>query len=181
MKHFAIVVDWYGPYTLAAALEAARYDYSTGLYVGLGKLKYERGRAKPQYIGLSKNLRSRIANHHKLPYITKDMSIWLGEVATADPSGRKRKTTATSLDYAEWLHAFFLQLPLNRKKTVKAPDRSVTVLNRWWKTDYETPRVHRAHPLWPDLIDFIGPRTGAKVVWFGKKQERVKPPFMIRD
>lgn len=179
MKHLAVVIDWYGPYTVTEALKVSKYDYSSGLYVGIGKLHYAHGASKLQYIGLSKNLSRRLANHHKLPEITRDTKLWLGEVATSEPTGKKKKVTSTSLDYAEWLHAFFMQLPLNDKKKANPPNRSVTVLNRWWKKDYETPWVRRPHPLWPDLIDFINMELPAKVVWFGKKQKRVKPPFEL--
>lgn len=179
MKHLAIIIDWYGPYTFLEALEASGHDYGPGLYVGVGKRRYEHGASKPQYIGLSKNLAVRLANHKTLPEITRDAKLWLGEVSTAEPSGKKKKMTTVSLDYAEWLHAFFLQLPLNDKKKKNPPSRSVTVLNRWWKKDYETPWLRRPHPIWPDLIDFISTELPAKLVWFGKKQNRVKPPFEL--
>lgn len=181
-KHLAIVVDWYGPFTVQDALDAAKKDgFKAGLYVGTGKTPYARGDAKPQYIGLSKQLSTRLKNHHKLPSISRDAKIWLGEVATAEPSGKNAKSTAASLDYAEWLHAYFLQLPLNEKKTKSAPDRAVTVLNRWWKTDYNSPWVRKPRSLsiWPDLIDFINTAYPAKIVWFGKKQKRVNSPFQL--
>lgn len=179
MRHLAIVIDWYGPYSISEALHASKHDgYGSGLYMGIGKQLNERGTGQPQYIGLSKNLAARLANHHKLPDITRDAKIWLGEVATAEPSGQRQKTTSACLDYAEWLHAFFLQLPLNDKKKINPPNRSVTALNRWWRTDYETPWIRRPHPLWPDLIDFAGSDLPAKIIWFGKKQQRIKPPFL---
>ena len=117
MKHLAVVIDWYGPYTRDEALDASKNDgYADGLYVGIGKQHRERGPSKPQYIGLSKNLATRIQNNHKLPKITHDARLWLGEIASFEPPGQKRKSTKASLDYAEWLHAFFLQLPLNEKR-----------------------------------------------------------------
>jgi hypothetical protein len=180
MKHLAVIVDWYGPYTIDDALSVSKYDYDSGLYVGLGKRRYRHGLAMPQYIGLSKNLRIRLANHHKLPEIIRDVKLWLGEVATPEPSGKKLKSTPATLDYSEWLHAFFLRLPLNDKKKKNPPSRPVTVLNRWWRTDYETPWIKRPHPLWPDLIDYIDAELPAKVVWFGKRQKRIKPPFTLR-
>ncbi len=104
----------------------------------------------------------------------------MGEVATAEIAGPKRKSTPESLDVAEWLHAYFLKLPLNERKTLNPPQRAATILNRWWHTDYETLWVKRPHPLWPDLFDYLGPMLPAKLVWFGKKQKRVKPPFQTR-
>lgn len=182
MKHLAIVIDWYGPYSMSQALEASKNNgYGAGLYVGIGKQYNERGLSNPQYIGLSRNLAARLSNHQTLPKITRDLKIWLGEIATSDPNEKKKKSTSVSLDYAEWLHAFFLQLPLNEKKKINPPTRSVTLLNRWWKRDYETPWVKRPHSLWPDLIDFISDEYPAKVVWFGKKQQRRKPPFIIKS
>jgi hypothetical protein len=108
--------------------------------------------------------------------VTHDPEYWLGEIATAEPSGRRMKVTKATLDYAEWLHARFLHLPLNEKKTKRVPRRSVTVLNRWWCEDYETPRRHRPHPDWPDLIDFPSFELPARVIWFGGRQRRFEPP-----
>ncbi len=64
MRHLAIVIDWYGPYSVQEAIIAAKNDgYSSGLYIGIGKQFNERGTGKLQYIGISKNLATRIANH----------------------------------------------------------------------------------------------------------------------
>ena len=71
-------------------------------------------------------------DHHKLQKVTRERQIWLGEIATAEPSGKKLKATKATLDYAEWLQAKFLQLKLNEKKTKALPPRSVTVMNRWF-------------------------------------------------
>jgi len=177
MKHLAVVVDWYGPYSRDEALYAARHDYGPGLYVGIGKCHYQHGDPVPQYIGLSKTLGARLSQHPKLPEITRGARIWLGEVATAETPGPKRKRTPESLDSTEWLHAYFLKLPLNERKKWTPPQRPATVLNRWWRTDRESPWVKRPHPLWPDLFDYLGPDLPARLVWFGGKQKRVRPPF----
>ena len=177
MKHLAVVVDWYGPYAVKDALKAARYDYNSGLYIGIGKRHYQHGQSTIQYIGLSRKLGIRLLQHHKLPEIRRDAKIWLGEVGTAEIPGPKCKCTPVSLDAVEWLHAYFLHLPLNERKKKRPPDRASTVLNRWWRVDYETQWVRRPHPSWPDIIDYLGPDNPAKIVWFGGKQKRVKPPF----
>ena len=45
-----------------------------------------------QYVGIGSNVQNRIkADHHKLQYVTRDRNIWLGEVATPEPSGKKKK------------------------------------------------------------------------------------------
>jgi hypothetical protein len=108
--------------------------------------------------------------------VTRERQIWLGEIATAEPSGKKLKVTKATLDFAEWLHARFLQLPLNEKKTKALPPRSVTVMNRWFKTDYETPRRNRPHPNWPDLIDFPSYDLPARMIWFGGKAQYFLAP-----
>ena len=177
MKHLAIVIDWYNPYTVKTALSAARYDYDSGLYIGVGKRRYQHGASTLQYVGLSRNLGNRLSQHQKIPMVTRDAKLWLGEVGTAEIAGPKTKRTPASLDAAEWLHAYFLGLPLNERKTLNPPQRAATVLNRWWRTDYETPWVKRPHPSWPDLIDYLGPEQPGKLVWFGGKLKRVRPPF----
>jgi hypothetical protein len=124
-----------------------------------------------QYVGLATDLASRINGyHHKLPLITRELEIWLGEVVPPRTPGRKIKVTDRILDLSEWAHAYFLQLPLNQRKTINPPDLPITVYNRWWKTDFKTPRKHRPHPDWPDVIDFIGQEYEAKLVWFGGPQ-----------
>lgn len=179
MKHLAVVVDWYGPYTQAEARASSRSDYDSGLYLGIGKLKHQKEGSRPQYVGLSKNLSQRLPNHKKLPSITRDARIWLGEVGTAEVAGRKRKKTTVSLDAAEWALTYFMQIPLNRKKRLSPPDRPITLLNRWWRKDLETQWVRRPHQAWPDLIDFMSEEETAKLVWFGGKLKRVKPPFRL--
>ena len=144
--------------------------------MAIGKQPYQRT-SQIQYVGLSAWLANRLSNHNTLPKITKDLKLWLGAASTAEPAGKKKKTTTATLDYAEWLHAYFMKLPLNSKKTCKPPPMPVTVLNRWWKKDYETPWIKRPDPAWPDLIDFLGSTYAAKLVWFGGRMKRVKSPF----
>jgi hypothetical protein len=175
-KHFMIAVDWFGPYDLQKAQEAARADYDHALYMCIGRRPYQRRRAL-QYIGIGEKVHTRLSkDHHKLQAVTHERQVWLGEVATAQPSGKKLKITKPTLDYAEWLHARFLQLPLNEKKTKALPPRSVTVMNRWFRKDYETPRRSRPHPDWPDLLDYPGYDIPARLVWFGGRQQHFRSP-----
>ena len=78
-KHLMIAVNWYGPYlSVEAARAAAKLDYDHGLYLCLGKRPYQR-RRELQYIGLAKQLHTRLSNgHHKLHAITREPQIWLG-------------------------------------------------------------------------------------------------------
>lgn len=78
------------------------------------------------------------------------------------------------------MHARFLRLPLNDKKTKSLPNRSVTVLNRWFNTDYATPRGRRPHAEWPDLLDFPAYDMPARLVWFGSRQRLLLPPHYAR-
>jgi hypothetical protein len=169
MKPVVAVVEWFGPYSLEEA-RAAAFDYDDGIYCALGKRKYQRD-SEIQYVGLASNLRARInGSHHTLPLITRDRELWLGEVASPRTPGRKIKTTDRMLDLAEWAHAYFLQLPLNTRKRASPPDRPITVYNRWWRTDFETPYRRRPHSEWPDIIDFLGCEYPVKLVWFGGGQ-----------
>lgn len=170
-KHLMIAIYWYGPYrNIDEARAAARDYYGHGLYLAVGKCKGER-RLAMQYVGIGEAMHTRLNDrHHKLSLITRERRIWLGEIATAEPSGKKMKVTRTTLDYAEWLHALYLGLPLNDKKTKREPGRGVTVLNRWFaSSDFDAPR-RRPHPDWPDLIDFPGYGLPARAVWFGRRQ-----------
>jgi hypothetical protein len=168
-SHLVVGLDWYGPYNLENARRSAYEDYEGGLYLCSGKTKGQHHRGL-QYVGKSnKALYTRLTeNHHKLKLVTRDRKIWLGEIATGNVPGRKKHATPQSLQMAEWATAKFLNLPLNDKLRDNHPSRPVTVLNRWWKMDYDTPRLQRPHPDWPDLIDFLGPEYRARNVWFGR-------------
>ena len=175
-KHLMISIDWFGPYSLEGAKTAAGSDYAHALYMCIGKAAYQRN-SKLQYIGIGTNVSTRLVNdHHKLSLVMKDREIWLGEVSTAEPSGKKLTVTKATLDFAEWMHARFLQLPLNDKKTKGLPSRSVTVLNRWFKTDFATMRNQRPHAEWPDLLDYPDYDYPARLVWFGGKQKKLDSP-----
>ena len=169
MKPVVALIDWFGPYDLEGARHAA-FDYDDGVYCAIGKTRYAR-HTKLQYVGLANNLRSRLNGaHHKLPLVTRQMEVWLGEVVSPRTPGRKIKTTDRMLDLAEWAHAYFLQLPLNERKKKRPPDRPITVYNKWWRPDFVTPYVRRPHRDWPDLIDFLGTGYPTKLVWFGGGQ-----------
>ncbi|MGM0703875.1 MAG: hypothetical protein ACQEUG_15955 [Pseudomonadota bacterium] len=172
-KALTAIIDWYGPYSVEEAKEAAKQDYDDGLYMIIGRRKWQRG-THLQYIGLASNLYRRL---HTTRYVQDQEEItehelWLGEVASPRTPGSKIKVTDKMLDLAEWTHAYFLQLPLNDKKRKSPPDTPIVTYNRWWRTDYETLYVKRPHADWPDMIDFIGYGYEAKVVWFGGRQVR---------
>lgn len=178
--HLMISIDWYGKYDLTSAAEAASSDFEAALYLCIGKRKHQRS-SKLQYIGIGKNVKTRLRDsHHKLKHVSRDREIWLGEISTAEPSGRKLRVTPATLDYAEWAYARFFDLPLNEQKTTGLPQRSFTVLNRWWHTDYERHRTNRPHRDWPDLIDFPSGGLPVRKVWFGSRQEKILGPNYAR-
>jgi hypothetical protein len=169
-KHLVVAIDWSGPYSLIEARQIAAKDFDGGLYLCLGKQKGQH-RVQPQYVGKStSNLSSRMQedHHHKLSLVTRNQAVWLGEIVTGNVPGVKKTLTPQSVRLSEWVLAYFMELPLNGKLRSKPPPRPVTVLNRWWQKDYETPRKHRPDPNWPDLIDYRGPEYSTRVVWFGK-------------
>ncbi len=181
-KQVAIIIDWFGIYDLKAAKAAAKADYGRGLYMLIGKAKSQKKNPKLQYIGIAKELYSRIGNGHiAIRDLSQELKIWLGEVASFGVPGKKVKKVDPMLDLAEWSHTYFLDdLPLNKKKKANPPSNPVMVYNRWWHKDYETLRVKRPHPDWPDLIDYIGKEYGAKIVWFGGAVDKWKPSDFSR-
>lgn len=175
-KHFMIAVNWFGPYRTIEDARNVAYEYWWhGLYMAIGRKSEDVVRGI-QYIGIGEEVYKRIKDdHHKMSLIVDEFEIWIGEVATAEPSGKRMKATRSTLDYAEWLHARFLKLPLNEKKTKSLPPLSVTVLNRWYDKDFETV-ASRPHSGWPDLIDYPGNSEPARTVWFGGGQGVFKHP-----
>lgn len=171
--HIGIVVDWRGPYNgIEGARKVTGSGYEDGLYLFIGKQKYQKSPPKLLYVGISDSLQDRLTpQHEKLSYIAGEPIIWLGEIASYGIPGRASQNL---LHLAVWATAYFLQLPLNSKKTYNPPNHPVTVVNRWWKKDYQTPRKQRPHPNWPDMIDFMGRGYGGRVGWLGYSERWVK-------
>ena len=112
----------------------------------IGKSKHQKSKSKLQYIGIANDLSKRLnSKHHAISHLSKELAIWMGEIGSVGIPGKKSKIKNIQLDLAEWAHTYFLDLPLNLKKTKNPPDQPVTVLNRWWNKDYETPRKKRPH------------------------------------
>jgi hypothetical protein len=171
----AIMVDWCGPFknTDEAREKIADYGLEEGLYLAIGKRKGQHNRSM-QYVGISLDIKNRInpKTHHRLKYITRDLRLWIGEVASHAVAGRPRSRQAVShsltVDLAEWATAYFLTLPLNKKKRDNPPNQSVMLVNRWFDRDFETPKRQRGHRDWADYIEYDPEYYdgGAKVVWF---------------
>ena len=169
MRHLVTVIDWYGPFSsLTDANQAAKDEYDGGLYLCIGQQEHDTAPPSIQYVGIAQwDMASRVnERHHALPKVKRGFKLWMGEVSSLESPGRRKKQIRPSLDYAEWCMAYFLGVKINNKKTKSPPDRPITVLNRWWKKDYETPYKQRPHPDWPDLIDFLGTGHKARLVWF---------------
>ena len=75
-KHVAIVVDWFGPYDLESAKKAAKEDFENGLYMLVGKTKYQKSDAMLEYVGIASTLYSRlVGNHHVIPDLSQELAI----------------------------------------------------------------------------------------------------------
>lgn len=175
-SNIATVVDWYGPYTQAEAVKKAREWKLKGLYAAVGHMVAgTRGPRKLLYVGLSKNVATRIGPaHHKLGTIGGG-KIWLGEVSVPAIPGRKKKTEPHA-NSVEWALVRFLNPPLNERKRLGAPDKSCIVVNRWWDYNGETGEYQDlARPAagWPDIVEYDDHRGTANLIWLGKRA-RVK-------
>lgn len=171
----AIVVDWYGPFSSfdEAANKLSGYGLDEGLYLAIGKRKGQRQK-RLQYVGISQDVKDRIdpRKHHRLKFITRDLYLWVGEVASHAVAGRPRDRQpvahSITVNLAEWCLAYFFRLPLNKKKRNNPPPRPVILINRWFQTDFETPRRQRGHRDWVDYIEYDPEYFdgGAKVISF---------------
>ena len=138
----ALIVDWYGPYPKIEDAKKAAEEFGEVLYLATGKRAYQRT-ASMQYVGISTDPKWRLNNnHHKLPEITKNFGIWLGEIGSQSLAGRRPQGHPTMhskpVDLAEWVLAYFLQLPLNVRKRKNPPSDPVILISRWFKSDFET-------------------------------------------
>lgn len=143
MKHVTIQVEWAGPYSLD---EADETDFGNGLYLFSGKQKHERN-VQIQYCGITENsFKSRFSNHHKLPYINRDLGIWLGGISYPNNFSRAH------MEIAEKIIVYFWQPSLNEKKKY-SPPTPTTLISHWFKKD-GAPRVNQL-AIYKDLHDVL--------------------------
>jgi hypothetical protein len=173
MSAVAIVVDWFGPFTTlkAARTQIGVHQLDEGLYLAIGRGQYKtqfKHKADLQYVGISKAAKGRLHND-RFPEIKRDRTfrLWLGRVSSHAVAGRKELAHSTTVHAAEWATAFFLQLHLNKRCRKKPPPRSLVLINRWFKSDFGTRRVHRGHSEWPDMIEYDKLTNTARIAWLG--------------
>ena len=173
MATVALIVDWCGPFKTIedASRTADNLHFGEALYFATGKRRRQRA-ASLQYVGISNDPMSRLSKfHHKLPEITADVRIWIGEISSHAIAGRKaaRHPVAHSraVELAEWALVYFLEIPLNRRKRKNPPNESVVLVNRWWNADNKTKRKHRGSRNWPDFIEYDQEYNYGRLQWFG--------------
>ncbi|GBE30159.1 MAG TPA: hypothetical protein ENH10_10380 [Bacteroidetes bacterium] len=177
-KPIAVVINWFGPYSYRGAIHAARDDgYTDGLYLAIGRQKFDK-KDRVQYVGVSNNLYKRIKPiHPTLKLIDQKLILWLGEVASTGIPGKQIAGKSPALEMAEWAHVYFIDPILNDKKRMNPPSSPVTVINRWWHSDYETPWKRKPHADWPDMIDYWGKEFGARLVHLRRTRGSIKTCF----
>lgn len=164
----AIVVDWFEP---LRGVEEARHaitnaGFEDGLYMLIGRIRYQKKRGELKYIGIAKTLLNRVRSQHPaISVLTQECTLWLGEVSSIGRYQRK------PLESAERAHIYFLQLPLNKRKKKNPPPEPVTVLNRWWGKDQDPSVRRRNRPDrgWPDVIDYDGITHGRERGYLWRK------------
>ncbi|OOF43376.1 hypothetical protein [Rodentibacter trehalosifermentans] len=156
MQHPFTLIHWFGPFSLDEILENSEWGRKTGLYLGIGKTKGSRNDSEILYCGISEqSYASRFKNHHKLPFITREQEIWLGQIIST-PYPSNNGAYKAYLKEPERLLTYFMQPELNDKNTILVP-RAGTVLNCWFKQNGQPrkKRVSATHNL-PDLISWDG-------------------------
>ena len=161
MNLSTIIVQWTGPYSLADVRESRKKN---GIYLLVGQRKYQRT-DEIQYCGITEDyFYNRIHSPiHKATQIREDtLSIWLGEIVYPNDFDRQH------LELAEHCFVSFWQTPLNERKVIYYPSRSVCFISQWFTCDGK-PRLR--HPsimsgksdiLWWDEERW---RTGKLRVW----------------
>lgn len=142
-------LTWQGPFF---DLEQIRSDKSLyhGIYAFVGIKKHKRNdydNIKLQYIGKTNNqLYTRLKQHHKLPTINRELSIWFGKVTN---------TRNYNLENIEHIFiSFALESELINEKKIKSyPSFDCTVVSQFIKSDNEKySRLPRALRSIPEVI-----------------------------
>lgn len=145
MGNFTIKIHWSGPYSLD---EVNEFDVGNGLYLLTGRRKYQR-EDEIQYCGITKGIFSkRFSQHHKMPEISNNLNIWLGEVVYPNEDNLSRK----HLEMAESIIVYFWQPPLNERKKYNPPSPT-TIISHWFNKN-DKPRFNQLS-IYKNLHDVI--------------------------
>ncbi len=158
MEHLTIKIHWKGPYLLD---EIDKLSDGNGLYLLAGKQKYQR-EGDIQYFGITERaFKKRFREHHKIQYITRDLQIWLGEIAYPNAF------TRSHLETAESIIIYFIGTNLNEHKKFRPP-KPTTIISHWFKKD-GSPRIRQKslYKHFHDVISWDGEywRTGNLAVY----------------
>ncbi|MGE0212852.1 MAG: hypothetical protein AB7S41_14250 [Parvibaculaceae bacterium] len=176
MTTLSLIADWYGPFRSVKALKAAVNEWDVGemLYMVAGRCRYERETIL-QYTGISRRFATRYHNG-AFDNVTRDFQIWYGEISSYSIPGRHSKGQSlqhsVAVTQAEWMLAYFLEISLNVSKRKSPPRRSAILINRWFKTDWETRWKNRKVKGWADFIEYDKEAPIASKVWFGAPPRR---------
>jgi len=143
-SHTTIIVEWRGPYSFFEIEQNPSWE--NGLYLGTGKLKYER-ESTIQYCGITEgSFIGRFRSHHKVHEINREQEFWLGTIKYPDDASRY------FLEMAESIIIYFWQPTLNERKKLSMP-KPITLISKWLKKD-GAPRL-RQHTMCKCLNDVI--------------------------
>ena len=143
VENLTIRLHWRGPYTKE---EVCDTNIGNGLYLLTGKRRYERSE-QIQYCGITAGqFRNRFKQHHKISEITRELKIWLGEIAYPN------EHTRMHLEIAESIVVYFWQPNLNERKKFYPP-RPTALISHWFKPN-GTPRFNQQH-IYADLHDVL--------------------------
>jgi hypothetical protein len=133
MKIETIVIKWHGPYTMQEVKDSGS---GNGLYLLTGRLKYQRD-DQIQYCGITEGLfcKRLSPRHPVLADITKNLSVWFGEIAYPCKFSRRH------LELAEHCIIHFLWPPCNKSKLHKSP-LPAWIISEWFNPKGEA-RVNR--------------------------------------
>ena len=177
---YAALIDWVGPFSSIVELRAAAKAYGVGetLYLAIGSRPRQRS-SHIQYVGITTDLGNRFNGKHPIQTLLRpsNLRLFIGIVTSQAVAGRRAKRQAvrfsTPLYLAETALAFLMEIPLNKDKRCNPPKDSVVVVNRWYKTDFETRLRRRPHIGWPDLVEYDGYECIGDLAWHGRRRKHL--------
>ena len=151
----SFVIEWRGPFTQEEIDSIINKKKSGCMYLVTGLARYEHGKPRLQYIGIStRGAAVRLHDRgHKCELVPRECRFWLGHF-----SNLNQEATRTNLELAEHALVYYCQPEQNESKMMSPPQKPTIVINRWLKAngEYRTRRVTPAQQAIPDVILYDG-------------------------
>lgn len=174
-----ITVDWYNEPDLRNAWMDIKSVPTPFLYLGLGKVKYQRKKML-QIFGCSNSL-SGVMSDTDVRLIAKEREVWLGFISSSEFTGQIHLAGKSPVRYAKSIYQKALKFRYVKSAVNRDLFKSAKVFNRWWKIGSNNSRIASPNVYWPDVIEYNALDASTLTLKLTETQDSLTGSICVED